>query len=1118
MQIKSFTTWCNLHLVKVGMEINNLQTDFADGLRLINLVEIIADETLGKYNKKPMSKFQKVENLNIALHYINDFIKAQGISNQYSAENILEENEVLILGMVWSLILRFAVQDISEGDRTAKEGLLLWAQKKVDEGSKGMVPVKNFHTSWADGMAFCALIQACRPDLIDYKSCRKSEDPAVKMQNLDMAFGIAEKSLGIPKMLDPKDMVAARPDEKSVMTYISFFWKEFASNKKRQIAAEQIATALARERQFAEMQAQYDAQMAGLVAWIESKHEAFSMSSGDIPPAELAARLDSYMTYGQSERPAKIQEMMEVEALYHAIHSRMNALGREFVPSESLSLESMHRWWERMTAAEQAYEEGIKSSLRGVKKLGRLVKLFNSKASKAESWLATKAAWLQCSHDVATTELGKERVLVVGAEDEAGGAPPPPPPTNGDSVDERLPDPTSSPMAPVVFDAPPEAASPMPAPPPPEAFDESATPGTERGRSWTDGSPSAAPPSEAPSEVPTEATPKEGSGDAKEKRPSFFGDLFASIQENLSRRDSSASSLADKAGTTPVPARVSSAEYLEGAATPNEAVAAEPVAVEATLDERLQASMSEVVAPPTPTKSESAGAVPHKSPVLRSRKSLSKYSEELKSEASRQASGGNAQLDSVSAVLAKINLFKAYEEEQANREQSIGALRTIVEQLRLLSCPVMDQIEKRFTDCEAGFAALATAAAAYRADLDECLAKHKELDDKRLAFAKRAEALNRWTEESIDAQHEPVDFDSMAEASAAESEMGTFRAELAEKRNECASLRDLREEMDAAGAGPNPYSRFQVADIEAGLAEAELAAEERVANIAKAREKISVLDEQKKSFAALAEDVLAFARKEKAALEVQEKAVGTIHPDDAESIMRGKEALAQFNEYAGKAAERSAMLATPKKVSDGLMAAAEMDNPYTRQSMASLTSAIDQLEKLVRDAINLVEGQLARATANITPSQHAELQGAFKHFDKTEDGHLNKLEFVAAMKSLDFEGEATDAEFEKYGQKKAVKGWDGEDKMDKCIDFDSFLTIVLQQHKSKDTMDGLLAAFRALANGKDTLPPEELQKSLKPADVDFLTAHLTPTPDGLDYVPFTKAVYGEGTVAPVQVS
>ena len=81
---------------------------------------------------------------------IADFIKEQGIGNYYSAENIIDENETLILGMVWSIILRFSVQDISEGDRTAKEGLLLWAQKKVAEGSNGTVKVTNCPPNIAD--------------------------------------------------------------------------------------------------------------------------------------------------------------------------------------------------------------------------------------------------------------------------------------------------------------------------------------------------------------------------------------------------------------------------------------------------------------------------------------------------------------------------------------------------------------------------------------------------------------------------------------------------------------------------------------------------------------------------------------------------------------------------------------------------------------------------------------------------------------------------------------------------------------------------------------------------------------------------------------------------------
>ena len=32
---------------------------------------------------------------------------------------------------VWTLILRFSINECSEGDMTAKEGLLQWAKKKV---------------------------------------------------------------------------------------------------------------------------------------------------------------------------------------------------------------------------------------------------------------------------------------------------------------------------------------------------------------------------------------------------------------------------------------------------------------------------------------------------------------------------------------------------------------------------------------------------------------------------------------------------------------------------------------------------------------------------------------------------------------------------------------------------------------------------------------------------------------------------------------------------------------------------------------------------------------------------------------------------------------------------
>ena len=93
-------------------------------------------------------RVQRFENVNISL----DFIKSRGIQmTNIGAEDVVDGNRKIILGLIWTLILRFTINDINEAGMTAKEGLLLWCQRKTacyDE-----VEVRDFSASWNDGLA-----------------------------------------------------------------------------------------------------------------------------------------------------------------------------------------------------------------------------------------------------------------------------------------------------------------------------------------------------------------------------------------------------------------------------------------------------------------------------------------------------------------------------------------------------------------------------------------------------------------------------------------------------------------------------------------------------------------------------------------------------------------------------------------------------------------------------------------------------------------------------------------------------------------------------------------------------------------------------------------------------
>ncbi|GFR73933.1 filamin-like protein-1 [Elysia marginata] len=72
IQKNTFTRWANEHLKTVNKNLANLETDFADGLRLIALVEVLSGKKFKHVNKRPNFRTQKLENVTMVLKFLEE--------------------------------------------------------------------------------------------------------------------------------------------------------------------------------------------------------------------------------------------------------------------------------------------------------------------------------------------------------------------------------------------------------------------------------------------------------------------------------------------------------------------------------------------------------------------------------------------------------------------------------------------------------------------------------------------------------------------------------------------------------------------------------------------------------------------------------------------------------------------------------------------------------------------------------------------------------------------------------------------------------------------------------------------------------------------------------------
>lgn len=388
VQKKTFTKWVNKHLMKAQRHITDLYEDLRDGHNLISLLEVLSGETLPR--EKGRMRFHKLQNVQIALDFLKHRqVKLVNIRN----DDIADGNPKLTLGLIWTIILHFQISDIQvngqSDDMTAKEKLLLWSQRMV-EGYQGL-RCDNFTTSWRDGKLFNAVIHKHRPTLIDMSKVYRQTN----QENLEQAFSVAERDLGVTRLLDPEDVDVPHPDEKSIITYVSSLYDVMPRVPDVQDGVKANELEL-RWQEYYEL-------VTVLLQWIRHHILVFEEKKFPTSYEEIEVLWRQFLKFKETELPAKEADKNRSKHIFKSFEGAVQA-GHVKVPPGYHPFD-VEKEWGRLHVAILERERLLRTEFERLERLQRVVSKVQMESGVCEEQLNQVETLLQT--DVRMLSSGK---------------------------------------------------------------------------------------------------------------------------------------------------------------------------------------------------------------------------------------------------------------------------------------------------------------------------------------------------------------------------------------------------------------------------------------------------------------------------------------------------------------------------------------------------------------------------------------------------------------------------------------------------------------------------------------------------------------------------------------
>lgn len=183
---------------------------------------------------------------------------------------------------------------------------------------------------------------------------------------MKLAFDLASKEIGIPDLLDVEDVCdVAKPDERSLMTYIAYWFHAFSQMERVENAGRRVEKFVANMNGAWSMQNSFEQRMMNLLREIQTQRQAWSIATFTGTYVDAKEQSSRFSVYKRDQKRKWVAEKSDLAALLGNIKTKMSTYRlRAYEPPDDRKLEVLDSEWTILLRAERDRSQVINETIR----------------------------------------------------------------------------------------------------------------------------------------------------------------------------------------------------------------------------------------------------------------------------------------------------------------------------------------------------------------------------------------------------------------------------------------------------------------------------------------------------------------------------------------------------------------------------------------------------------------------------------------------------------------------------------------------------------------------------------------------------------------------------------